>query len=216
MNVVMGATARAPLSDEIREFTSALHLQAERSGVVADILRKKADRKSYAMLLRNLLPAYRAMETALDRHPGCAVLRAFAQPALYRSARLEADLVAIHGHSWKRDLVLLPAGERYADRISSVADDGARLTGHAYVRYFGDLSGGQILKNLLGRTLKLPTGALTFYEFPEIPDVGAFKDGMRDRMNAEVVRLEDRDAILDEAVRAFQHNIDVSEAIQSG
>ncbi len=216
MNVAMGATDRAPLSDEIRKLTSSLHLQAERSGVIADILRKKSDRPSYAMLLRNLLPAYRTMEAALDRRAGTAGLRAFAQPALYRSARLETDLGAICGHSWQRDLALLPAGERYAARISSVADDGLRLAGHAYVRYFGDLSGGQILKNLLGRTMDLPADALSFYEFPDIADVEAFKDRMRDRMDTEVVRLEDRDAILDEAVRAFEHNIEVSEAIQAG
>lgn len=216
MDGPQGATNEAGLSEALRERTAALHRKAERSGIIADILHGRTDRRGYALLLRNLLPAYREMEAALDCHADRPVLRAFAQRALYRSESLGADLAALCGPSWGRDLPLLAAGERYASRIAaSAADGGVRLAAHAYVRYFGDLSGGQILKRLLGQALELPAAALSFYEFPDIGDAADFKAQMRALMDDAIMRAADRAAILDEGVRAFEHNIEVSEAVQA-
>ena len=50
--------------------TKALHLEAERTGIIRDLLRAKASREGYILLLRNLLPAYQAMEHGLERHRG--------------------------------------------------------------------------------------------------------------------------------------------------
>jgi len=50
--------------------TKALHVEAERTGIIRDLLRGEATREGYVLLLRNLLPAYRAMEQGLVRHRG--------------------------------------------------------------------------------------------------------------------------------------------------
>ncbi len=50
--------------------TKALHVEAERTGIIRDLLRAEASRDGYILLLRNLLPAYRAMEQGLERHRG--------------------------------------------------------------------------------------------------------------------------------------------------
>jgi hypothetical protein len=53
-------------------------------------------------------------------------------------------------------LTLFPEGERYAQTIAAAANDGGvRLIAHVYVRYFGDLSGGLIMKELLIKSLGL-------------------------------------------------------------
>lgn len=205
---------RPKLSDALRERTAALHTQAERSGIINDILRKKADRKSYALLLRNLLPAYAEMERALERQRAKPALGLFAQPDLRRAPRIAADLAALSGPGWERELTLLPEGRRYAARIAEAGEgDGIRLTAHAYVRYFGDLSGGQVLKRLLGQSLGLGPEALTFYEFPGIADLGAVKDAMREALDREG-EVADGEAIIQEGMRAFEHNIEISRAIQ--
>ena len=48
--------------------TKTLHVEAERTGIIRDLLRGEASREGYILLLRNLLPAYLAMEHGLERH----------------------------------------------------------------------------------------------------------------------------------------------------
>ena len=79
---------------------------------------------------------------------------------------IEADLVALCGAHWSQGIPLLAAGELYARRIAKAAEgDGTRLIAHAYTRYLGDLSGGQILQRLLARSLDLQPSELSFYDF---------------------------------------------------
>src|SRR5215468_1364260 len=87
----LATEARPSLSSALRERTATLHKQAERSGIVNDILRGKASRAGYILLLRNLLPAYDAMEQGLERHRKSPALGAFAQRGLYRTGALHAD-----------------------------------------------------------------------------------------------------------------------------
>jgi heme oxygenase len=215
MGVAASALTAGRLTETLKERTWALHTVAEKSGVINDILRKKAGRDSYALLLRNLLPAYREMEGALERHRERQIFRPFARPELYRAGKIEADLLALSGPSWESDLPALPAAVLYAERVAGTSDgDGGRLVAHAYVRYFGDLSGGQILKKLVGTTLGVSQEALTFYEFPGIADPTAFKNEMREAIDCDVAAQCLCEAVIDEAMRAFEHNIAVSKAVQ--
>lgn len=215
MNIVAPAFGSGTLTEALREKTQALHTAAERSGVINDILRKKVDRRGYALLLRNVLPAYREMERALERNRERPMLRNLARPELYRARRIEADLAALSGANWDNDLPVLPAAARYAERLVAVSDgDGGRLVAHAYVRYFGDLSGGQILKKLLGTALDLQPHELTFYEFPGIPDPAAFKNAMRISIDVDVAAGCDPEDVIAEAMCAFEHNIAVSNAVR--
>jgi heme oxygenase len=65
--------------------TKVLHLEAERTGIIRDLLRGEASRHGYVLLLRNLLPAYQAMEHGLESHRGSAVLGAIADYRLDRA-----------------------------------------------------------------------------------------------------------------------------------
>jgi heme oxygenase len=154
--------------------TKTLHVEAERTGIIRDLLRGGASREGYILLLRNLLPAYLAMEQGLERHRGSPHLGQLAAYRLDRAAAIEADLVSLCGERWSQDVPLLAAGELYAGRIAKAAEgDGARLIAHAYTRYLGDLSGGQILQRLLARSLQLRPSELSFYEFPRFSDLQA-------------------------------------------
>jgi heme oxygenase len=97
--------------------------------------------------------------------------------------------------------------------VRAAAGSGLRLVSHAYVRYFGDLSGGQILKKLLGKSLSLPAEALTFYDFPG-RDAQTLKTEMRDALDRAGRIAEDPEMLVLEAISAFQHNIDVSREVQ--
>ena len=98
--------------------TKALHLEAERTGVIRDLLRGEASRDGYILLLRNLLPAYRAMEHGLEHHRGSPGLAVLAEYRLDRAPAIESDLVELCGERWRQDVPLLPAGKIYASRVA--------------------------------------------------------------------------------------------------
>ncbi len=205
-----------PLSDALRERTKRLHAVAERSGVIADILQRKCDRAGYGLLLRNLLPAYERLEAELFARRTHPILNVFADRSLRRSDRLRADLQTIEGADWERSLPLLRSAMSYAAAIrqAAAAGDGLRLVSHAYVRYLGDLSGGQVLKKLLGKSLSLPAAALTVYEFPDV-ETHILKARLRDALDSAGRVTDDPHMLVIEAMTAFEHNIAVSREVQS-
>lgn len=198
----------------MRAGTQDLHRRAERTGVVNDILRGRVSRQAYALLLRNLLPVYEHLEAGLEACRSTAPARGAARRELYRAPSLRSDLRALAGEAWERSLPLLPSGESYARRVAAAAQgDGASLIAHAYTRYFGDLSGGQILKRLLMRTPGLQSHELSFYEFPLIADIAIFKSRYRDAIDEDAAVLTDATHVVAEAAAAFELNIALSEDI---
>ncbi len=203
------------LSAAFRQRTLALHSAAERSGIVADMLRGRVTRDGYAMLLRNLLPAYAAMETELERKRHLPAFAGMADPAVYRVKALETALSALGGQAWADALPLLPAGRYYADRITECAKgDGARLIAHIYTRYLGDLNGGQILKRLMAKSLALDSDALSFFDFPDIADMDRFRGDYRAAIDRAADEIQDIDRVVEEAATAFTFNIRLSDAVQ--
>jgi heme oxygenase len=207
------AALQSSLSERLREATRLLHVQAERSGIIGALLRGGGSREAYALLLRNLAPAYSMMEQGLDRHTKSPALGLVARRELYRGPALESDLAELAGAGWRETLPLLPAGERYAHQVAAASGgDGIRLVAHAYLRYLGDLSGGQIMKRLLAKSLALDAAMLTFYDFPQIQDVPAFKTEFRGAIDFVGERASAAD-VIDEAEVGFRLTIELSEAV---
>lgn len=209
-----GGPAERALSEVLRERTGRLHAVAERSGIIADILQRKADRGGYALLLRNLLPAYERLEAELSARRAHPVLGVFAHRALRRSDRLRSDIRTIAGADWGRSLPLLASGIAYETAVTrAAAGDGLSLVSHAYVRYLGDLSGGQVLKKLLGKSMLLRANALTVYDFPDI-DTQILKRELRDALDHAGRLTDDPHKLVIEAMTAFEHNIGVSREVR--
>ena len=208
------AAGHGSLTQMMRDRTHGLHTRAERSGIVTSLLRGTASRYGYALLMRNLLPAYQALETGLDAHRHLPAMRTIALQELYRTPALTSDLTELFGHEWNSALPLLPAGAEYERRVTIAAEgNGARLVAHAYTRYFGDLSGGQILKRLLMNSPGLRPQELSFYDFPLIDEIEDFKKHYRRAVDEYPASIFDMDTIVGEAVAAFELNIAVSEAV---
>ena len=219
-NEIMAAMADTSLPDSVIAAlyfrTKALHVEAERTGIIRDLLRGNASRDGYVLLLRNLLPAYQAMEQGLERHRGSPHLAQLANYRLDRASAIEADLVALGGKDWAENVPLLPAGKIYAARIEKAAEgDGARLIAHAYARYLGDLSGGLILQRLLARSLGLQPIELSFYDFPGFSDPGALKIDYRKALDRAGSLATDPHSVVEEGAIAFSLNIDLSCAVQA-
>ena len=202
------------LADRLKFRTRELHLTAERSGVTAQILRGSATLTSYALLLASLAPVYLEMERLLAARVDDPSLRRLVDPAVLRHDALTRDLGALLGANWRDQLAPPDESARYVDHVKAAAEgDGARLIAHAYVRYLGDLNGGQALARLLARSLGLPKSALSFYEFPLIEDLPSFREQYRAAIDQAGREIQDPDAVVEEAAIAFQLNIDLSEAV---
>jgi heme oxygenase len=195
--------------------TKTLHLQAEKSGIIADILHGSASRGGYVLLLRNLLPAYREIERGLDRHRNSHGLALLANHRLDRAPAIESDLAALCGADWGRRIPLLAAGEAYAHRIAQAAEgDGARLIAHAYTRYLGDLNGGLILSRLLEKTLGLRPAELSLYDFSGFANAATLKHEYREALDQAGAMVADPASVIEEGALAFSLNIALSVAVR--
>lgn len=196
--------------------TKTLHVEAERSGIIRDMLRGQASREGYTLFLRNLLPAYEALETGFKQHRSSIELSELASFDLARAPAIRSDLNALCGSGWHDRIPLLDAGKKYGVKVHEAAEgDGTKLIAHAYTRYLGDLSGGLILQKLLARTPGLQPSELSFYHFPTFADLAKLKNEYRDALDRAASKAVNPDQIVEESADAFRMNIELSWAVQN-
>lgn len=202
------------LAAMLRARTRALHDRAERSGVIAGLLRGRIRPSAYLLLACNLLPVYRALEDGLHRHARDPVFAPFARPELLRVEALARDVAVLAGRSDTRDVPSLASGRRYVQRIERVAPAAPELLiAHAYVRHLGDLSGGQIVRRLLVRAPGIGPDAVRSYEFPDLADLDRARNEYRAALDRAGMRLTDWTAVLEEACEAFRLTIALAEEV---
>ncbi|XP_030637382.1 heme oxygenase 2a [Chanos chanos] len=206
------------LSEVLAAGTKEAHDKAENSPFVKDFLRGRIKRELFKLGTAALYFVYSALEEEIERnqdHPMFAPL--YFPSELHRKEALSRDLEYFYGEDWENQISCSAATQPYVDRIHQVGhEDPALLVAHSWTRYMGDLSGGQILKKVAQRALKLPsTGeGLNFYHFEGIHNPTAFKRLYRSRMNELEVDAETKERLLAEANLAFKFNLDVFAELQ--
>jgi heme oxygenase len=192
-----------PLSLALREGTRGEHEAAESSGFVGRLLDGSLDRAAYADLAAQQLAVYTALESAGSRLVDDGGL-VFAE--LERVPAIEADLAYLYGDDWRAQVRVLPATQEYVRRLEETDGSLPLYAAHAYTRYLGDLSGGQIIKRMLQRHYGFAAEGIAFYDFPEIHKLKPFKDVYRERLDALVLDDEARVVVVEEACYAFRLN----------
>ena len=197
------------LATKLREGTKKAHSMAENMGFVKCFLKGVVEKNSYRKLIGNFYFIYSAMEEEMDRHKDHPLLGKIYYQQLNRQRSLEQDLSFYYGADWKSQIVLSPAGQAYVNRIREIANSAPELLiAHSYTRYIGDLSGGQILKNIAVRAMNLAEGEGTaFYEFQDIPDEKQFKVGYRQALDELPIDDATASSIVEEANAAFGMNM---------
>ena len=192
----------------LREGTKKSHSMAENVGFVKCFLRGVVEPTSYRKLVANLYFVYSAMEEEFDRHRDHPSLSKIYFPILNRKASLEQDLQYYYGSNWREQVAPSSAAQDYVARIRSVSQTQPELlVSHAYTRYLGDLSGGQILKKIAQNAMNLTEGGTAFYEFEGIPDEKEFKVQYRAAMDSLPIDEATATKIVDEANAAFGMNM---------
>ncbi|KAM3598691.1 uncharacterized protein V6R79_021323 [Siganus canaliculatus] len=206
------------LSEMLAAGTKEVHEKAENTQFVKDFLRGRIRKELFKLGAVALYYTYTAMEEEIERnkaHPHFAPL--YFPVELHRHEALARDLEYFYGSDWQSKVTCSQATQRYVDRIHQVGqEDPVLLVAHAYTRYMGDLSGGQVLRKVAQRAMKLPpTGeGLEFYQFDAIHSAKAFKQLYRSRMNELELDLDVKKRLVDEAVKAFQFNMEVFEELE--
>lgn len=199
------------LSEMLAEGTKESHDRAENCQFVKDFLRGRIKKELFKRGTAALYFVYSAMEEEIEKnreHPHIAPI--YFPTELHRREALARDLEYFYGEDWESQISLSAGTKPYVDRIHEVGEeDPVLLVAHSYTRYMGDLSGGQILKKVAQRALKLPsTGeGLNFYQFEGIHSHKGFKQLYRSRMNELELDAETKDRIVDESNRAFGFNM---------
>ncbi|SBO43651.1 biliverdin-producing heme oxygenase [Cyanobium sp. NIES-981] len=195
-----GARTLGPRLRRLHARIGRAHHHAEGMRFSRALLAGQADPRQLAALLRALAPAYALLEQ--EAPPLAASLGATALPwaDLARTPALRHDLA---------QLAVLPATPPSAaaaiwlEQLRGLARQAPhRLMAHVYVRYGGDLSGGQQLAQQAAAILaRHQLSTPTFWAFAR--GIPALKQALHDGIEQLVLTEPQEEELLDEAEQAF-------------
>lgn len=206
----MGVPALRPMGPaaRLRDESAVIHRQTEEEPFIVELMSGGRDAAAYATLAGQLRWVYAALEAevAAARSTARAEIAALLDPVLDRVPALDHDLAILAGQPAPTLAPPLPATSAYVERIRAAAPSWPRLLAHHYVRYLGDLSGGQIVATMLRRHYAIPDAALTFFAFDRIESKGGYKTRYRAALDALLTDPADYAAMLDETLAAYAAN----------
>ncbi|KAJ3509156.1 hypothetical protein NLJ89_g5369 [Agrocybe chaxingu] len=218
-----------PLATLLREETKKVHEEAETSTGARRLLSGHLPKEDYVRFLIMLWHVYDGIEKGLDRHATHPTLEPTYNPTLLaRAPHLSADIAyLLETEDWKEHPIhkqLLASDPKplfnYLRRLHEISDspDPSPLLAHAYVRYLGDLSGGQTIRHTIAKAYGLDEVAglgVSFYAFKELRtskpasqgEMKRIKEWFREGMNtAGAQGPEVKALVVEEASRAFVLN----------
>jgi heme oxygenase len=199
----------ALLAERLRLETRDLHAAAERSGVMGALLRGQLALPGYRAMLCNLLAIYLALEMALEARRADPLLAPLRLRELYRAQSLAHDLAALAalGAPAGEEAGVEPAALDYSQRLAGLAATASpALVAHAYVRYLGDLYGGQTLGRVVARAYRLGPEATRFYAFGGEAQVLSRQQAFRAALAALPATPAEADLIVAEARWGFEQH----------
>ncbi len=203
--------APTTFSEELKAASWNAHERAAESPFMVSLMAGELDRSRYADMVAQHYFAYQVIEEAAEAMRDDAAAGMFHFPELTRVPSLEADLTFLLGDDWRDGVTPSAATGAYCDRLREVCFDWpGGFVAHHYVRYLGDLSGGQFIKRKVKAIYDLPgTSGIDFYEFRDIPDATAFKDEYRRRLDKAPWEADEQRRIIDEILLGYELNTKV-------
>ncbi|MGX7725184.1 biliverdin-producing heme oxygenase [Rhodococcus sp. 5G237] len=196
----MATTEVVGFAERIRLETQQAHSDTENSVFVSELLGGKLSTEAHAALIAQTWFVYDSLERIGRGYADDPIAGPFLSDELLRTAALEADLDFLVGSDWRDRIAPLPATVAYVDRLEQVAAVSPEaFLAHHYLRYLGDLSGGQIIRRMLERAYGYERDGLRFYIFDGIPKTKPFKDAYRAKLDAAPLDGDQQQAVIDEA-----------------
>jgi heme oxygenase len=156
----------------LKEQTHEKHKEAETQSFIKEIFQKRVDKNKYAEYLYQLYLIYHAMENIAG--PKLGTYEGI--PGLYRSKAIFEDFqeLAVPDKTY----TIKESTLKYIQYIMDITEHND-LVAHMYVRYLGDLNGGQIFAKLI-------PGSGTMFQFENKEELtNNFRAKLNDNMGAE-------------------------------
>lgn len=189
-----------PFSAHVRQATRSEHTEAESTGFITRLMGGELSEADYWRLIEQYRPIYAALEERVTAEAQTSPLvTAFHDERLHRTAAIDHDLTERFGPAHEI-AAMLPVTEEYVRRIREA--DAPGLVAHHYLRYLGDLSGGQAIGALVARHYGVPRSQLAMWDFSAIDAPKRVKDVYRAHLD-EITDPAVREAFLAEARAAY-------------
>ena len=171
---------------KLKDLTWEVHQRAERTDFARNLLKglKPVD---YYKYLINQYEIYSALESAAEN-----LITEFPDIARADKIKLDIEELEITYQLGYDPTLICPVVERYKQHVSTLDRDG--LIAHLYVRHFGDMYGGQMIK-------KRNPGLGMMYEFEAVETL------------KQTVRAQLTDDMADEANRCFEFAMQLFEEL---
>jgi heme oxygenase len=194
------------LSKLFREGSTEEHSKAEKSKFIQAMFRGQLTKEAYIANLEGMLHLYTALEAELEKHKEDKNVSKIFYPELFRKKSLEQDLYFFRGDKYNHGSPSKNT-KKYTNWLEEISRSSPKnLISHAYVRYLGDLSGGQILGKIIRKTFTLQEGnGDLFYTFA-INDIDQFKNLYRSQLDSLDITDQEKQGLLHEVKIAFQMN----------
>ncbi|MDK8819948.1 biliverdin-producing heme oxygenase [Corynebacterium amycolatum] len=200
--------AAQPLAERLKVETSGVHSEAENSDFMSRLLAGELDAQAAIDLTGQLYFVYEALEQAVRSTAESEQVSAVYDAQLERLEALAADLEHLVGPDWREKISPVEATKNYVAELREIESNGnanAALA-HHYVRYLGDLSGGQVIASMLAKHYGIGAEGTRFYDFSAIGKIKPYRDGYRRSLSELGISDADKDAVVDEAKKAFRLN----------
>lgn len=202
--------APTTFSEELKAASWNAHERAAESPFMVSLMAGELDRSRYADMVAQHYFAYQVIEEAAEAMRDDAAAGMFHFPELTRVPSLEADLTFLLGDDWRDGVTPSAATGAYCDRLREVCFDWpGGFVAHHYVRYLGDLSGGQFIGRVMQRRFGFDTNGVGFYLFDEIADPQEFKQTYRDELDRVDWDDVERERVIDEVLLAYRFNTEL-------
>lgn len=129
------------MGNKLKELTWAHHQSAERTAFARELISGEIDPYKYYYFLVCQHYNYKALESAVELSEDLEDIK--------RADRILEDIEELERiHGYKRPIDLPQSVADYVSHIYDLEDenDNEKLLAHMYVRHFGELHGGQIIK----------------------------------------------------------------------
>jgi len=161
------------MANNLKELTWEHHQNAERTEFADLLLSGDIHPRLYQKYLHSQLIIYSILESAIDLP--------LELQGVFRSNLIMEDLQELEAeHRFKELKEFLPSVDDYVEHITQLKEkeDNHSLIAHIYVRHFGDMHGGQIIKQ------NVPGSGL-MYEFENRSDLIS---GIRELLDDDMVK----------------------------